>query len=217
MMMILEIQTFLLSATYLHLNLSNLWLLNFQLAIMKPSFLTSIALHLLKCPPFLMNSRIFSKFLFHHHLSFFISGDFNIHADSDLSTPNKFSAIFDNQLSNSRWWSHPWFAHHTIQLYCYHTPFSTWILPVRSQIFHIQIFPTHRPYNPTINHPIPPLQHHWCWKFQKWHPQFPSLHKPSLQRLRPCRLIFLHPQIHSLHPCPNQIQNCCPKTPHTMD
>ena len=56
-------------ATYLHLNLSNLWLLNFPLAIRKPSFLTSIALHLLKCPPFLMNSRIFSKFLFHHHLS----------------------------------------------------------------------------------------------------------------------------------------------------
>ena len=56
-------------ATYLHLNLSNLWLLNFQLAIRKPSSLTSIALHLLKCPPFLMNSRIFSKFLFHHHLS----------------------------------------------------------------------------------------------------------------------------------------------------
>ena len=35
-------------ATYLHLNLSNLWLLNFQLAIRKPSFLTSIALHLPK-------------------------------------------------------------------------------------------------------------------------------------------------------------------------
>ena len=56
-------------ATYLHLNLSNLWLLNFQLVIRKPSFLTSIALHLPKCLPFSMNSRIYSKFLFHHHLS----------------------------------------------------------------------------------------------------------------------------------------------------
>ena len=48
---------------------------------------------------------------------------------------------------------------------------------------------------------------------------FPSLHKPSLQCLRPCRSIFLHPQIHSRHPCPNQIQNCCPKTPshHGLD
>ena len=32
-----------------------------------------------------------------------------------------------------------------------------------------------------------------------------------------CRSIFLHLLIHSRHPCPNQIQNCCPKTPHTRD
>ena len=84
-------------ATYLHLNLSNLWLLNFQLAIRKPSFLTSIALHLSKCLPFLMNSRIYSKFLFHHHLSSSsVVTEFNIHADSDLTTPNKFSGILDN-------------------------------------------------------------------------------------------------------------------------
>ena len=56
-------------ATYLHMNLSNLWLLNFQLATWKPSFLTSIVLHLPKYLLFFRNSRTYSKFLFHHHLS----------------------------------------------------------------------------------------------------------------------------------------------------
>ena len=51
-------------ATYLHLNLSN-----FQLATRKPSFLTSIVLHLPKYLLFFRNSRIYLKFLFHHHLS----------------------------------------------------------------------------------------------------------------------------------------------------
>ena len=55
-------------ATYLHLNLSNSWLLNFQLATRKLSFLTSIVLHLPKYL-FFRNSRTYSKFLFHHHLS----------------------------------------------------------------------------------------------------------------------------------------------------
>ena len=59
----------LLLATYLHLNLSNLWLLNFQLATRKPSFLTFIVLHLPKYLLFFRNSRTYSKFLFHHHLS----------------------------------------------------------------------------------------------------------------------------------------------------
>ena len=197
-------------ATYLHLNLSNLWLLNFQLATRKPSFLTSIALHLPKSLSFLTNSRIYSKFLFHHQwwlqYPFWSNYSWQI-----FWHPWQFSSYTAHQLSNSRWWSHPWSSHHTIQLYCYHTPFSPWILPVRSQIFHIQILPTHTPYNSTSYHPIPFLQYHWCWQFQKWHPHFPSLHKPSLQCLRPCRSIFLHPQIHSRHPCPNQIQNCCPK------
>ena len=44
------------------LNLSNLWLLNFQLA-------TSIVLHLPKYLLFFRNSRTYSKFLFHHRLS----------------------------------------------------------------------------------------------------------------------------------------------------
>ena len=56
-------------ATHLHLNLSNWWLLNFQLATRKPSFLTSTVLHLPKYLLFLTNSRTYSKFLFHHHLS----------------------------------------------------------------------------------------------------------------------------------------------------
>ena len=56
-------------ATYLHLNLSNSWLLNFQLATRKLSFLTSIVLHLPKYLLFFRNSRTYSKFLFHHHLS----------------------------------------------------------------------------------------------------------------------------------------------------
>ena len=38
-----------------------------------------------------------------------------------------------------------------------------------TQIFHIQILPSHPPYNRTNNHPIPLLQHHWCWQLQKWH------------------------------------------------
>ena len=57
------------TATYFHLNLSNLWLLNFQLATRKPSFLTSIVLHLPKYLLFFRNSRTYLKFLFHHHLS----------------------------------------------------------------------------------------------------------------------------------------------------
>ena len=169
-----------------------------------------------------MNSKIYSKFLFHHHLS---SSSVVISISMlTLTTSQKFSGILDNfpshtahQLSNSRWWSYLWSSHHTIQLFCYHTPFSPWILPVWSQIFHIQIFPAHPPFNRTNNHPIPLLQYHWCWQFQKRHPRFPSLHKPSFQCIQPRRSIFLYPQIHSRHPCPNQNQNSCPKTPHTMD
>ena len=56
-------------AIFLHLNLLNSWLLNFQLATRKPSFLTSIDLHLPKCLLFLMNSKIYLKFLFLHHLN----------------------------------------------------------------------------------------------------------------------------------------------------
>ena len=67
----------------------------------------------------------------------------------------------------------------------------------------IQILPAHPPYNRTNNHPIPLLQYHWCWQLQKGHPCFPSVHKASFQCIRPCRSIFLHPQIHSRHPCPN--------------
>ena len=128
---------------------------------------------------FLTNSRIYSKFLFHHQwwlqYPFWSNYSWQI-----FWHPWQFSSYKAHQLSNSRWWSHPWSSHHTIQLYCYHTPFSPWILPVRSQIFHIQILPTHTPYNSTSYHPIPFLQYHWCWQFQKWHPHFPSLHKPSL-------------------------------------
>ena len=47
---------------------------------------------------FFRNSRTYSKFLFHHHLSSSSvdSGDFNIHADSDLTTSHNFSGILDN-------------------------------------------------------------------------------------------------------------------------
>ena len=67
------------------------------------------------------------------------------------------------------------------------------------------------------NHPIPLLQYHWCWQLQKRHSRFPSLHKASFQCIRPCKSIFLHTRIHSRHPCPDQNQNSCPKTPHSMD
>ena len=54
---------------FLHLNLLNSWLLNFQLATRKPSFSTSIDLHLPKCLLFLTNSKIYLKSLFLRHLS----------------------------------------------------------------------------------------------------------------------------------------------------
>ena len=109
-----------------------------------------------------------------------ISGDFNIHADSDLTTSHNFSGILDNfhLTQHINFPTHddghtPWSSHHSIQLYCYHTPFTIRILPVWSQIFHFQILPTHPSYNRTNNHPIQLLQYHRCWQLQKWHSRFP--------------------------------------------
>ena len=70
------------------------------------------------------------------------------HAMQFPDNPDKFLMVGNpthsaHQLSNSQWGSYSWSCHHTI--YCYHTPFSTRILSVWSQIFQIQFFPHIRP------------------------------------------------------------------------
>ena len=115
-----------------------------------------------------------------------ISGDFNIHTDSDLTTPHKFSGILDNfhLTQHINFPTHD--DGHTLDLLITRSsstvgqpPFSPRILPVRSQIIHIQIFPTHPPSNWKNNHTIPLLQKHWCRELQKWHPHFPLYTNPA--------------------------------------
>ena len=113
-----------------------------------------------------------------------------------------------------RWWSHPWsFTRKSYILS--HTPFSSWIL-LQSDHKNFQILPTHPPFYPMNNHPIPPLYNtiNWCCQFQSWHYfSFPP-HKLCFQRIWPRKTTFLNPWIHSRHACLNQIPNCCPTTPH---
>ena len=155
------------------LNLSNLWLLNFQLA-------TSIVLHLPKISTFLQEFQnlleifcsitiwahhqwwlqypcwLWSNYLVKlHWLPIQSRIKFKIctltYKLLSVNQPVNLRSLITSyvplhsahQLSNLRWWLYPWSSHHTIQLYCYHTPFSTRILPVWSQIFHIQILPSH--------------------------------------------------------------------------
>ena len=82
--------------TFLLLYLLNSWQLNLLLATKKTIFLNIYR------PPSSKISTFFDEF--QNLLEFFvplpseliITGDFNIHTDSDLTTPNKFSCILDN-------------------------------------------------------------------------------------------------------------------------
>ena len=82
--------------TFLLLSLLNSWQLNLLLATKKLSFLISIVLHLLNISTFFDEFQNLLEFFVPLPSELIITGDFNIHTDSDLTTPNKFSCILDN-------------------------------------------------------------------------------------------------------------------------
>ena len=83
--------------TFLLLSLLNSWQLNLLLATQKLSFLISIyRLPSSKISTFFDEFQNLLEFFVPSPSELIITGDFNIHTDSDLTTSNKFSCILDN-------------------------------------------------------------------------------------------------------------------------
>ena len=139
-----------------------------------------------------------------------ISGDFNIHADSDLTTSHNFSGILDNfHLTQPiNFPTHD--DGHTLDLLI--TRSSSTVITHLSQ--HESYQSDHKSFTFKFFPHIRPTTERTTIQYRSYNTidvdnfkndilASPLYTKPASNAIRPCRSIFLHPQIHSRHPCPN--------------